>query len=420
MSIALMRPNHNRGKNKALFLPLSVRRYTSAANKLLKTAAASCCVAILIFPRVLPAAEWYVEPAVGLTLTHNDNIFLRRTAIVDTSGAILNLDANIGARTERKGISLNTRFQFNEYSDSDALDTNNQFYNLASYYSAERGTWRLNGYYHRDSSVTSELEDTGVVQDNFRVKRSGVIPSWEHAFTGQTSLRVSYSDLDVDYERAAVLEGLFDFDTQRLNGTLTHQLGPTSNVFLTVYGFTQDVPQISSENDGYGATGGFGHAFSETLRVTLGAGVYRANLENTVAGVRLESDDTGTLLNASLEKQFELTTFGIAISQFVTPTGRGNLEQRRQLRISLQHRLTPTLTLSIPALAFRSEPSGGVRRDRSYYRVRPRLRWRVTRVWDFDASYRYIRSKTSGTDAAESNAVFATLTYNWPRTALAR
>ena len=412
--------NCNRCKNTTLSLSLSVRHYMSTPYLLLKTATASCCVAILVFPRVLPAAEWYAEPAVELTLTYNDNIFLRRTAIVDTFGAILNLDANVGARTERNGISLDTRLQFNEYSNIDSLDTNNQFFNLASNYRTEQSAWRLDGFYHRDSTVTSELEDTGLVQQNFRVIRSGIIPSWEHAFTDETSLRVSYGVLDIDYERAAVLAGLFDFDTQRLDGTLTHQLSPTRNVFLTVYGFTQDVPQISSENDSYGAIAGFGHAFSETLRVTLGAGAYRAKSKNTVVGIRLETDDTGTLFDASLEKQFELTTFRITISQFVTPTGQGNLQQRRQLGISWQRQLTPTLTLSIPVVAALSEPTGGVRRDRKVFQVRPSLRWQVTQVWTFDASYRYVRSDTSGPDAVESNAVFATLRYNWPRTAVAR
>ena len=373
-----------------------------------------CFALLLVTPSISSAAEWYAEPWVDLTTTYNDNIFLRRTDIIDTVGAILNLDAKLGARTERSNVSLDTRLEFNQYTNSDELDNNNQFFNFASHYSTERNIWRLDGYYHLDSTVTSELEDTGLVQNNFRVDRWSALPSWEHAFTEKTSGRIGYRYLDVDYEQGAVLNGLFDFHTQNLDATLTHQWTPKTDVFVKAYGLMQDVSQISGENDSYGGTAGFGYNFSETLRVTLAAGAYTADQKNTIGGVTIESTDTGGLFNASLKKQFELTTFAITASQFVTPTGRGDLEQRRQLNIRLRHQLTSTLTFSVPAIIFLSEPTGGVRRDRNYYQVQPGLRWQVTEGWAFDASYRYIQSKASGLDAQVSNAVFATLAYRWP------
>lgn len=294
-------------------------------------------VLLIGVPRPLSAAEWYAEPWADLTTTYNDNIFLRRTNILDTFGAILNLDAKLGRRTETSNVSLDTRLEFNQYTNSDALDNNNQFFNVASHYSTERNTWRLDGYYHRDSTVTSELEDTGLVQANFRVTRASALPSLEHAFTEQTSGRVGYRYLDVDYEQGAVLNQLFDYQAHNLDATLAHQLNPKTDIFLTAFGLMQDVPQISGENDSYGGTAGFGYNFSETLRVTLAAGAYVADQKNTIGGVTLESTDTGGLFNASLEKQFEFTTIGVTASQFVTPTGQGDLRQRRQLGVLLRH-----------------------------------------------------------------------------------
>jgi len=377
-------------------------------------------VLLIVVPRPLSAAEWYAEPWADLTTTYNDNIFLRRTAIIDTFGAILNLDAKLGRRTERSNVSLDTRLEFNQYTNSDALDQNNQFFKLASHYSTERNTWRLDGYYHLDSTATSELEDTGLVQNNFRVDRWSALPSWEHAFTEKTSGRISYRYLDVDYEQGAFLNGLFDFDTQNLDATIAHQWSPATDVFLTAYGLMQDVPQISGENNSYGGTAGFGYNFSETLRVTLAAGAYVADQKNTISGVTIDSTNTGGLFNASLEKQFDLTIFALTASQFVIPTGRGDLEQRRQLNFSLEHRLMPTVTLSLPALIFVSNPTGGFTdfdifsSDRTYYRVQPGIRWQISRGWFLDGSYRYIRNEQLGTEAAVSNAFFATLAYHWP------
>ena len=59
--------------------------------------------------------------------------------------------------------------------------------------------------------------------------------------------------------------------------------------------------------------------------------------------------------------------------------------------------------------------------QRSYYEVHPRLRWKLTRWWDVTASYRYRHQKYDGDDdSAESNAVYLSLTYNWPRESVAR
>jgi len=383
-------------------------------------------VLLIVVPRPLSAAEWYAEPWADLTTTYNDNIFLRRTEILDTFGAILNLDAKLGRRTERSNVSLDTRLEFNQYTNSDALDQNNQFFNIASHYSTERNTWTLDGYYHLDSTVTSELEDTGLVQNNFRVDRWSALPSWEHAFTEKTSGRIGYRYLDVDYEQAALLNGLFDFDSQNLDGTIAHQWTPKTDVFVTAYGLMQDVSQISRENDSYGGTAGFGYNFSETFRVTLAAGAFIAKQKNTLGGLSIESTDSGGLFNASLEKQFELSTIAVTASQFVTPTGRGELELRRRLTVFLDHRLTPTITLSLPATIFTSDPAAGFTdfdifgSDRTYYQVRPGIRWQISRGWFLDGSYRYIRNERKGTTAVDSNAVFATLAYHWPTLSTAR
>ena len=59
--------------------------------------------------------------------------------------------------------------------------------------------------------------------------------------------------------------------------------------------------------------------------------------------------------------------------------------------------------------------------DRVYYSAEPGVRWSMTRDWAIDGSYVYRRQKRDlETVTAESNAIYLSISYSWPKIAASR
>jgi len=374
-------------------------------------------VMMTVYSAAISAAEWSAEPSASVQLFYDDNIRLTATGQDGVWGTVITPELKLAQRTEISEIALSGNLKFRHFSGEDQLDSNDQQVRLNSHRLTERGRWQFDAGIDRDSTITSELEDTGLVQTRRRRESVNLNPSWTHALSDQSDLKLAYAFTHVSYDGGT---SYVDYRYHDLSGTVVHQLDAKNQLSVTLSASRYSAPNIKSETDTYGLQAGVIHAFSETVRGSLLVGGRKSEAETETAG---RSSGTGALLYAALEKELERTSFTGTLSKTVSPSGSGQLNESDRLAVKMHRELTAMMDFSLEVSGIRNKSgTGGVSStDRKYYSILPSLHWRVSRWWRVAASYRYMRQKyDNSTTAAESNRAMVSVAYTWPKMAVSR
>lgn len=388
----------------------------------------------------LPAwcAEWSAEPSVTLREEYNDNFLLTTLPHNAVWGTILTPSLKLSRRSEVSETSVSARLNFNRYAGERDLDRNDQYYKLNSSYKSERNIWAGDFSYTRDSTLFSELDETGIVQTRAQRNRLSLAPSWTRMLSERNSLRLGYQIDRVSYDSNSA--GLIDYRNQSVDAGWLHQFSPKDLVTLALFYSTFQTANDSNKANTIGLQGGLTHDFSETMQGSIVLGV--RSIKSTVKGLStqlveilpgfflpvlvpqtLNTTDRATVLNARLEKRFETVTINGSVSREQSPTGNGSLVETDRLRIGVSRRVTENLTASANGNVYHSRYIGNAvnAADRKYYELALNLNWRMTERWRVESGYRYARLEyqSSGT-APDSNLVFASIRYDWPIISIAR
>jgi len=142
----------------------------------------------------------------------------------------------------------------------------------------------------------------------------------------------------------------------------------------------------------------------------------------------ISSQDSGSVYNANLEKQFETAHLTVTASRSLNPTGNGQQAITDFVSFNLSRPFTAKLTGYLAADGYNynyriSSRTGGVPPAGDYrlYHIGPSFYWRTAPEWNLDGGYRYtyIRREVE-TTAATSNLLYLTLTYQWPKISVSR
>lgn len=399
------------------------------------------------------AAEWSLEPSVAVREEYNDNIHLTTAPHNSVWSTTLSPSVKFGGRSEILEVAGGARLNFNRYSGESGLDTNDQMFTLTSGYKLERDTWGLDASYTRDSTLASELATTGIVQVRKQRNSSNVAPSWTHIFSERGSLKLDYQLQQAKYDDAAAI-GLIDYSNQSLSASLIYLLSGQDQASISAYSSKYETSPATYKSDNQGVQFGVTHAFSETLKgsVTGGVRTTRSIVQNDASycswlgysfprsfcsnesviasggiivpvTVTTETRAHGSLLNATLEKQFETMALNGRLSRDVNPSGNGSLVETDRISIGLSGKLSPTLTGGLNVSTSDSRYLNGVLTTAAthYLAFEANLGWHVTEWWVMDAGYRYSRQQNpTGTLVPTSNVVYVNLNYNWPKISVSR
>jgi hypothetical protein len=388
------------------------------------------------------AAEWSVEPSVGLRTDYNDNINLSPLPHPSVWGVKLSPDVKFSGETETLKVTGGLNLSINRYFGEDGLDTVDHTLSLRSDYKAERDLVGLNIDSIRDSTLVSELATTGVVQARRQRSLLTANPTWSRALTEATSLRASYSYTDVHYDDTAGTS-LINYGDQSASVGIQSKLDERNSVNVAAYYDRYETKPAQFRANTYGVQGGYDHAFSETLQGSFIVGLRRT--QSTIASDALVCDgpiinglclgtvtevtsvqketSSGYTLNASLAKRWETDTVSGQLSREINPSGVGSLIQTDRIQVIWTKEWSPTLSSNISAAAYRSRYIGGVVTDSNsrYYTVEPRLTWRLAEGWALDAGYSYARQNyETAPVTATANVVYVNLSYAWPKISVSR
>ncbi len=350
-----------------------------------------------------------------MRLRYDDNINLSVDNEDDDLVRYLNADAAFGFRTEVSDVKFTLRLDDSHYRDNSDKDNSGQLLKLDSAYKLNRSLLRLNGAYEVDSTLTSELETTGYVQQNKRRIKKSFSPSWSYDLTERASTQLGYSYSDVSYKDAEQM-GLSDYRYDTLYAALTYRLSELSQASVTAVASAYESDRTGLEYDTRGLRFGFASQLSETLSTNLSLGFERSSSKSDVAE---STSDTGLTLDLSLQKRWEISSLRGTLSMSESPSGDGMLHSTK-LGIGYSRKLSPRTTLGIDASLVQNSSGGGRSSDgddRRYVTFEPRLSWKATRWWTLSTSYRYRAQEYTSLDTgiARSNAIFFNVQYTWPR-----
>ncbi len=399
-------------------------------------------IAVFFIPLVSVALEWSAAPSVTAGAAVNDNITLVTGPHDTVWSSSLAPQLTLGASSEQSTLSGQAQLNRIDYSGHSLPSHTDGLLNLAFTRQYETSQLSLNGNITHDSTMESELMQTGLVT-TFALRTARTFaPSWAYSITERDTLNLGYNYLDVSYGNVANSAYLMNYSQKTPSITFSHAFTEKNKFNLSLdYSDYQTLSPASLTASQYKATTtsaqmGFSRDFTENLNLSAMAGLQKTNSTTTSLGclpffplqcfavpATSASRETGSLFSVNLQQTLESSQLTALLSRTLQPTGFGGLAQTDQLSGNYGSKLTPTLNSSLAMSIYKTQynnVSSSAFNSR-YYTITPTLSWTITQWWSANASYTRSTAQygTAGSQIS-SNAINMTVTYTWPKISKSR
>ena len=377
------------------------------------------------------AREWYIQPTTKLRVEVDDNLRLRTEESKDVAGFRASLFTKYGTRTETSNIDLTTLLDVYRYWGQENLDREDLDWTAGSNFQlTERNQLGLDAVYIRDTSLTSEIELTGLTQILVDREKFNISPHWAYTLSELQTLQTQYTHEEVTYDNTSNSR-LNSYKTDSINLTYIYQWRADTQLFATFSALQYRLTDIDIETDDYSINAGFDYNYSETLSFNAMVGTrYSVNrtgsrvivsrigsllIPNTIPGT--ENSSLGSLFSLGVKKQFESGDLDLSYSRSVSPSGSGEFLQADRFKASVSQGITERLKFDVSAAINRSTSTDDKRdTGRTYYLIEPKLNWQFDRQTLLSGGYRYrLQEFDSRNNDAVSNGVFVTISYQWDK-----
>jgi len=354
------------------------------------------------------AGEWQAEPWARANLDVNDNIRFTATNPEQSTGVVLEVGGKFRNDTEAVRTSLTPKLVFRRYDSSANVDSNDQYLTFSTRLLQERGEVGVTAEVVRNTTLTSELTDTGIVSGNQRHVSYRIAPSYSYALSERDSLQLGVGYDAVRYDGGSG-SGLLDYDNSSANLGYRRRFSEILDGNASVGYSHYEAKDVDSQSDTVTVQLGVNRRLSE--RTAVGGSIGGYQTDSRFFGVDVSR--SGGTASLNLQHHTELTTLSAALSRNVNPSGGGEVLQNTSLTLAANRRLTEKLSLGLSAVAQRNRSLGsGDQLDRDYYSLRPSFSWHLARQWYLTGQYSYSRQKYDASNStAEANAVSVGVEY---------
>jgi len=381
------------------------------------------------------AAEWTAEPKISLRTGFNDNIRLTAAAHDSVWETALSPSVKFGVAKENQGLSGDAGLAIRRFAggsgreSSDVLDREDYHFNTDAWHNTLRDSFKANVDYTRDSTLDSELDQTGnVIEDRATRERFTLGPSWTRILTELTTLDLGYQYTNVDYSDGS--PGLVNYDYHSASASLQRQLTPRIQATLAA-GYSSYRPDSDFDSDTLSLQAGLSRNFSETLVASFLVGKRETTSDSQtfvfpIGFVKTEVDTSSAVYSASITKTLEVGSLSASLSRSSSPGGNGELLDATRLVLAGDYKHTEKLRSSLRIEYTENETIvnsiGAVSSQdtEDFFRVTPRIHWRWSRAWSMTGEYQYARNDDVNTPKATRNAVYVTVSYQPPKRSISR
>ncbi|MES9887255.1 MAG: hypothetical protein ABW140_10615, partial [Candidatus Sedimenticola sp. 6PFRAG1] len=120
-------------------------------------------IALLNIPGVVQAGQWYFEPDASVRMGYDDNARFSSTNPEGSSSLTGTAQSDFGYRGDHSELTGVASWSSRRFDNLPDLDTDDQSLSLDLKTESELSQFGLQVMFDRDSTLTSELESTGLV-----------------------------------------------------------------------------------------------------------------------------------------------------------------------------------------------------------------------------------------------------------------
>ncbi len=349
---------------------------------------------------------------------YNDNLLLTPLPHDPTYGYWISPGVEFAGKTERLEVSGKGALDFVDYYGGEPNRFTNVFLPLTMKYRTERDEWGFTGGFTRDNTLMGELLTTGLVLRFTQRNLWTVNPTWAHTITEKWAFQSTFQFNDSSYQDGGRF-GLVDY--QVFGGSAGFVYRPTERDEIQLTGTYNN---FHTANAPFGLRATYPGAilsasreFTETMKATVYGGPRFISTTSQSGGTSQTTQESIWVYGATLIKEFEQARLQVTAARDILPSGFGLLVQTDRLSLLTSYDLAETVTASIDLSGYWVSGAspiarGGTLPENQLFYCTPKLQWKFSEWWRFEASYSYrLRDAQSLSDPATSNALTLMVTY---------
>ena len=373
-------------------------------------------ISFLSVPFIAVAKDVTVVPSITLRGEYDDNVYFTRTDEVDDYLAVISPALKLDYASELLNLEVNGIVDVLRYADENDLNTEKQRYAIdAGYQLMER--WTLSGdfSYIKDTTLDSELEETGIVfvrEDRDRYKAGAGL---SYQVSELSDMGVNYAYSKTDYDEI----GLEDYNTNHVSLSYNRRFNDGIDVFTIRPSFRRGSSDVS-DVDGYRLNFGWTHLPSETYRLKIFLGARYT--EQDYKDDRDTTSNWGGVADISLLKKAEIYSvlIGVGSDVYLRPD-TDELNQVYKIYCNLTRRVTERFSAGVNSRLSLTQPDDADAIDDKeiwYFTVTPSLSYRLTEKHSLQLSYSYQQEYDKNLEDdrwRDRNRVWLSLNFNFPK-----
>lgn len=389
----------------------------------------------LIVPVEARAGDATLLPQLSVRGEYDDNVLFSRVQEIDDYLLVVTPDLSLDYRTEKGSVNAGAAVDVLRYAQNDSLDRTNQRYRASGAYAlTELFQARGNASYVNDTSLDSQLEETGIVTLRQQRENYGLGAGLSYRLSGVSDMGVNVAFSRIEFDGPSL-----DYDDYSIVFQYNRLLTNGRSVF-TVQPYYDHYESDASRVDNYGLSFGFAHNFSETLSLNAFLGVryteveYRFVVQEVVFDPSLlpffpfrlvfrEVEEADSNWNGvgdiSISKRGETRSFTVGYKHDLGYSSSGDPLEVYRLYGSFNQSVTARLRFGLYASAYRSKSEGRISQtDSKYFDFSSTVSYRLTERHVLQTGYRYSASwedRLDQDDRSDRNIVWVSVSMVFPQ-----
>lgn len=291
------------------------------------------------------SAEWSAAPVVGWTVDHNSNRSLSRDAQASQRGSMA-FDLLLSRADPTFQLALQPHVDVHRYTNDGASDYDDRSLNLSARWAREHSQWNFSAGVSQESTLTSELTDTGLAEGDTARRTRSAGGGWrlQHAEHRSLDIQLSYADVDYQGLRADRLPGY-----EYTSVSIGERFAVSSLTAFSVSAFGSDLQSGFSGGDSRDA--GLSIAAERALSDRT---LVHASVGYSARHIAGESDQ-GYIGEVELTHDAELATWRLYFERRLTASGLGFLVERDEAGVVFNRPLSPMWSANLRIQAVRND-----------------------------------------------------------------
>ena len=303
------------------------------------------------------------------------------------------------------------------YSSMSELDNEVAAINMSSRHNGENYNASLFLNWKKDTTLTSEFDDTGLTQVRKDRELRGIHPSINYDITERVAINLGFDYTDVAY-RDAQSVGLVGYKYKLVKGTMNIRLRERQSISTSIYGSQLNAPEIDNVVTDLGLQASYQNTFYPKTYGLFTVGMHQVDSETKQGGLKDQSIKNGFLGEISISQNRDILSWKMSLKRTVEPSGTGLLLQDDKFEIDYSRRFTHFFTGKVSGLYLQNHSIQASEEfdSRRYCRLTARVIWRALRRWELSMQYGYKwQEYSSAQNGVDSNEVGFSVSYRVDR-----